>query len=153
LADDFAADFADDLPDFADDPLALAEDAFAPDPADFVLAFAAPPVAERSNPRDFAFAPEREDDDEDLALPRDDDRVDAGVGESRSLTASIPLAPAWTTASAPSRTVSPIERRTLPARRPAPAAAFFAVFAAGLTVSAADLPARLSVPLVLLFLP
>jgi hypothetical protein len=152
LADDFAPDFAEALPDLADGPLALAVDAFARGAADLALAFAAPRNVGRSDPDDFAFAPEREE-DEDLALPREDDLVEAEPGEIRSLMASSPLAPALTTASAPSTTVSPIERRMPPAWRPAPVAAFLAAFAAGLTAPAADLRARLSVPLLLLFLP
>jgi hypothetical protein len=152
LADDFAPDFTEALPDLADGPLALAVDAFARGAADLALAFAALRNVGRSDPDDFAFAPEREE-DEDLDLPREDEPVEAEPGEIRSLMASSPLAPALTTASAPSTTVSPIERRMPPAWRPAPVAAFFAAFAAGLTAPAADLRARLSVPLLLLFLP
>lgn len=69
-----------------------------------------------------------------------------------SFTASSALAPARATASAPSTTVSPIERRTPLAPRPAAAAPFFTRFAAGPAVFDAALPARPSVPL-LLFLP
>jgi hypothetical protein len=80
-------------------------DDFAFGAADFFVAFAPP--------EDFAFPPELED--EDLALGREEDFVEPDREESESRTPATILAPALVTASAPSATVLPIERRTLPA--------------------------------------
>jgi hypothetical protein len=115
--------------------------------ADLAFAVARPDRAAERSPveidEDFAFA---------LALGRALDRRDFdSVGESDSFTALTALAPACVTASAPSATTAPIERKTPPALRPTAEVDRFTDFATPPAASATGLVTRRS-PL-LRFLP
>lgn len=134
-------------PDDFDDDFALAPDDFALAPEDDGRDFVEAPEDDRSAPDDFARPPDVDDeDDDDLALGREDflAAVAFGVEDSVSFTPSMTRAPALATASAPSATVSPMDRSASPACRRAPVAAFFTDLVAALAV-------RLVVPLLLFF--